>query len=53
MLAKHYKLSQEALAVEAHLFTEKRNRSRSCLDDRLMLSGVLWALLRHFLAKYA
>ena len=36
--------SDEAWAMVADLFVEKRNRGRPRLSDRLMLDGVLWVL---------
>jgi len=44
VMAKRYELSDEAWAMVADLFVEKRNRGRPRLSDRLMLDGVLWIL---------
>ena len=43
-MSKRYELSDEAWAMVADLFVEKRNRGQPCLSDRLMLDGVLWVL---------
>jgi transposase len=40
-MAKRYELSDEAWAMVADLFVEKRNRGWPRLSDRLMLDGVL------------
>lgn len=43
-MAKRYELSDEAWAMVADLFVEKRNRGQPRLSDGLMLDNVLWVL---------
>lgn len=52
-MAKRYELSDEAWDVVSDLFIETHGRGRPRLSDRLMLDGVLWALLGCCLARYA
>lgn len=44
MIAKRYKLSDEAWAVVADVFIEIHGWGRRQLSDRLMHDGVLWGL---------